>query len=207
MLQELADIDPQIEFRRLVLSEAGKVVANSAGSALNRTRAAKVASIRRRHDARTHVKFNGKLYNLKWRYHDDLWAQIVAFRKERLGIKLASRGLAKQSWMHAAIKMAQPFDAPDYVMFANYKGRIYPEDIDVKQYGDGRQFTVEVRNNSPLVKGAQMPRAMALAIMGRTGYFMKNMEHGVFRTLASRAKAYPGIWTSPVPPPADKIEL
>lgn len=207
MLRDLADIDPAVDFRRLVMSEAGRTIANSPSSALARTVAAKVGAIRKRHADATHTKFMGKVYNLKWRYPDKLWSDLQKYRAERLKVKLAARGLAKQSWMHAAIKLGTPFDAPDYVMFANFRGRTYPQDVDVSTSGSGRSFTVTVTNNSPLVPHAQMPRALMLAMWGRAQYFERNMASGVFRTLANRAKAYPGIYHSPVPAPADNIEI
>lgn len=207
MLRDLGSIDASVDFRRLVLSEAGNTIAGKT-SALSRTVVAKVGAINKQHENNTHSRFRGKTYNLKWRYPDELWAQITEYRKKRLAIKLAARGLAKQSWMHAAVKLGFPLThVPDYVLFANYRGKTYPEDVEVIESGNGQSFTVEVRNNSPMVNHARMPRALVLAMWGRAKYFEKNMAHGVFRNLASRAKTYPGIWTSPVPASSDFIEI
>jgi hypothetical protein len=199
MLEELSAIDPAVEFRDVTLWEASR----ASHSAMGRTRAAKVASIRGKQRDAKFTTFGGKTYFLENRYPDYIWSSIERFRKERLQTKLGARGLARQTWYNIGIKLNRPFPAAAFVVNANYQGRQYTEDVDTIERGTGTDFTVTIINNSPLGEGAAMRNALLFAMGRRVGYFRQNMAHRAFRTLESRVKKYPGIFTSAVPPAAE----
>lgn len=199
MLEELAAIDPRIEFRDVIFSEATSVVEG----ALRRTRAASVAGIRKNHESRTWTTFNGKKYHIsEWRLPDPLWNEIQHARRERLQTKLASRGLAKQSWIHVASALSRTITAPAYVVNANYRSHQYPVDGDKQEQGSGTDYALTIINSSPIVQAAGGQASLLGAMRGRVSYFQRNLEHRAFRSLAERAKKYPGIFTSPVPQPS-----
>lgn len=204
MLAELAAIDTSVQFRDVVDHEASKTVIGDKGAVIY-TRAANASKIRENHAKRTHVKLaDGKRYNPNWRLNAETWKKMKMARAISLDTKLGARGLAKQSWLITARKIGRPFTfATQYVYAANYKGRIYPEDVATSREGDGSRYAITVVNSSPMVSGAKMPRALAMAMGGRARYFRQNMAHHFWRTAASRAAKYPGIFTSPVPPRAD----
>lgn len=198
MLQELAAIDPRVEFADVVKSETVSAI----GGAMNRTRAASVGSIRSRWEGKKVATFGGKVYFLENHFPDYVWGEITRLRNESLQTKLGARGLAKQTWVNAAFKLGRSIAAPGYVTAANYKGQQYGENVSVVEAGSGSTFTIEITNRSPLGEGARMEPALLSAMGGRARYFQANMEHHAFRTLATRAAKYPGIFTSAVPPAA-----
>lgn len=200
MLRDLTSIDTAIEFRSVVKHEAGKVVESS----LRYTKAAQVQKIREASANREWVTYNGKKYNVQdWRMPDPLWAQINRFRRARLETKLAARGLGKQSWLHMVREISEQIKFPAFVDRANYRGKQYPVDADSREEGTSSNYALTIINSSPVMQYAGGQSVLIRAINGRTRYFRRNMEHHAFRTLATRARAYPGIWTSPVPTKAD----
>jgi hypothetical protein len=204
MIEELASIDASSTFSSAVDTVAIRV---SAGS-MRRTRLAKEESIRRAHDRRTHTKLEGKLYNLRWNYHnEELWRRIENHRAARLQQRLAARGLARQSWYHlgraihassrtAALPM---FRAPAVVVGANYLGEQYPQDVATYAAGDGREYQRTIINNSPLGPGAGMEPALTFAMQAETRYFERLMANRFYLTAAGRAARYPGVFVRPQP--------
>jgi hypothetical protein len=199
MLEDLAAIDPRVEFGDVVRSEAGSVVAGAAG----RTKAANREKIIARSAAQKFTTLNGKTYYIDRNYRDaGLRQQLVnsrVFARER---KLAARGLAKQSWVWIARSLGTPIKAPAYVLAAAYKGQQYPQDGSSTTSGDGSGFTVTITNNLPYNGAIGSQWALLGAMSARARYFERNMAHFAFQSLETRAKKYPGIFSSPVPPAA-----
>jgi hypothetical protein len=196
MLAELAAIDPKIEFRDIIIAEATAVVEG----ALRRSAAAKVQRIKDRQASRTWTTFAGKKYHIaEWRLPDHLWNQIQRQRKERLQTRLNARGLSKQSWLHVASALGKTISVPAYVTNANYKGQQYPIDGESSEEGVSKNYALTIINSSPIVQKAGGQFALLSAMRGRASYFRRNLAHGVFDSIATRAKKYPGIFTSPVP--------
>ncbi len=192
MLEELAAIDPRIEFRDVVYAVAARVVFN----ALYRTRAAKSAAIRRTYQEKEYVTFGGKRYRLANRYPDQLWGRIDQFRRDRVAIKLAARGLSKKSWLHLAGELGARAtgSVPAYVQAANYRGNDHPENADTRAAGSGSDFALTIINSSPIVQAAGGRSALLTAMQGEIGYFRNNMAHEFYKTAASRAAKYRGIF-------------
>lgn len=196
MLDELAAIDPRIEFRDIVYAIAARVVFN----ALYRTNAAKASAIRRTWQEREYTTFGGKRYKLSHHYPDQLWGRLEQFRADRLAVKLASRGLAKKSWYHLARDIGAssvPARVPGYVQSANYRGNDHPENADHANSGSGTAYALRIINSSPIVQAAGGERALMIAMQGELGYFRQNMAHQFYLSAESRAKKYPGIFTTP----------
>lgn len=196
MLEELAAIDTRVEFRDVIMSEATSVIEG----AMRRTKNAEAGRIRADFNSKEWTTFNGKKYHIsEWRLPDPLWREIQARRRERLQTKLNARGIARQSWLHVASSLGRTIAAPAFVVNANYRGRQYPVDGDNREEGTGANYALTIINSSPIVQSAGGRSALLRAMQGRVGYFRRNMESRAFRTLAERAKKYPGIFTSPVP--------
>lgn len=193
MIAELASIDAGVEFSEVVLEVSRAVVQN----AYRRTTMASKASIYSNAATRVYTSFNGKKYNLYNRYPDELWSKIVAFRESRIKTKLDARGLARQSWWHLANMFDRPIKATAEVIRANYKGRKYPGDVSASQRGTGTSYQLTIKNNSPLVGHANMPNALKFAMHGQTQRFRTLLQKHAFKTVASRAAEYPGIFVSP----------
>jgi hypothetical protein len=194
MLEELANIDPTIEFKDVVDGVATRV----AQGAMNRTRAAKASSIKQRHEGKEWTTFDGKKVRIggndAWRFPDAEWASIQQKRNELLQLRLAARGTAKQNWLGFANQLGRSLKAPAYVLGANYRGKTHEGDSTARVSGNGREYTVTLLMTSPLIPGAGMERALVSAMAGETRYFYINMENRAFRTFASRAAKYPGIF-------------
>lgn len=193
MLRDLAAIDPRASFEKVIHAEAAAVLR----TALSRTKAAKVASIRRDVEGKEFTTFNGKRYRLANRYPNAVWSRLAAFRKQSLQTKLASRGLSKASWFYASKLLSETQIVPAYVRNANYKGRHYPENASKRETGTGTAYTLTITNSSPIVQLAGGQRALLSAMRGRVRYFERNLQAQAFRTLATRARAYPGIFATP----------
>lgn len=193
LLQELAAIDPRVEFRTVVVEMAGRVVQG----AMNRTRAAQASSIRRDFESREYTTLDGKRYKLTNSYPDALWARIREFRRGRLEVKLASRGLSKRSWHHLGTLIGAALRAPAYVTSAAYKGNSHPENARREESGTGPDYALTIINSSPIVQAAGGYGALIAAMAGETRRFEILMEQRAFRTVQSRAKAYPGIFVLP----------
>lgn len=190
MLEELAAVDPSVEFKDVVDGSAVRV----AQGALNRTRAAKAGDIRRDHASREWITFNGRKVRVDWHFSSEVWQAIERLRSERLQVKLNARGTAKQSWLGFASALGRSLQAPAYVLAANYKGRTHGDDsVAQPSRGEG-SYSVTLHQMSPLIEGAGMERALLAAMVGETRYFWVNMEQRAFRTYASRASKYPGIF-------------
>ena len=194
MLDELAAIDPRLEFRDVVVAEAVAVV----NSAMSGTKAATVASIRRGWESKKFTTFNGKVYYLPNRYPDELWRRLWNSRIASLQTKLAARGLSKSSWHFLAQLLGGPSKAPGYVVASNYRGHQFPQNADRDERGSpGRDYTLQILNSSPIVQAAGGRDALIRAMLGRIRYFEINMERRAFRSVESRARKYPGIFVRP----------
>ena len=193
MLGELAAIDTRVEFSEVILEVSRSVVQN----AMSRTKSAKVKDIVDKTGFRMFQTLNGKKYFLLNKYPAELWAQIEAQRLEGFNRKKNARGLAKQSWWHLANMFDRPIVTPAYVVNANYKGRKYPGDVSASQRGSLSTYQLTIKNNSPLVGHANMPNALKWAMHGQTRNFETKLKLRAFKTVASRATAYPGIFVRP----------
>jgi hypothetical protein len=200
MLADLAAIDPTISFADIIKNEATAVI----GLALRYTRAANAGKIRADHAAREWVTFGGKKYNIaEWKLPNELWARVQRWRGERLRTKLNARGLAKQSWLHLATELGKQVAAPAYVVNANFRGLQYPMNADKREEGSSTNYALTIINSSPVVLFAGGELALLRGMARRTRYFRTNMAHHFYRSLATRASKYPGIYHSPVPSKAD----
>lgn len=192
MLEELASIDPRIEFRDVVIGSAERVVR----AALRNTKDAKAARIREAFAEKEYTTFNGKRYRLANRYPNQLWHEMSAYRRQRLDVRLNARGLAKQSWQHVAASFGASLSSavPGYVAAANFKGRQYPQDGASTESGSATDFALAIFNYSPIVQAAGGRGALLRAMQGETRFFQVNMEKRAFATLESRVRKYPQIF-------------
>lgn len=143
---------------------------------------------------RRHLKKGRVLYNLSWRYPNQLWSAIQVKRAEDLARRLKARGLAKRSWLRIGQLLSVPVDAPAFVKKAvAMTGKIYPEDerATIARTDGGITFTIE--NAQPTVNAINGDRALQRAIDGRVSFFVTNVSKGVFDSLESAAKKYPGV--------------
>jgi hypothetical protein len=199
-LQELWALDPTIEFAAVVRAEAAAVMM----AALTRTKAADVGKIRAAVNAREWVTLDGKRYRVGeksgegWRLPGPLRARLEAYRQQRADLKLAARGLSKQTWLHLSRLLREvPGRVPAYVANASYRGRQYPENVSALEASTPAGYLLTVVNASPIVQHAGGQWALLGAMQGRVAYFRRNLQHRAFRTLAERARKYPGIWATP----------
>jgi len=195
MCAELARMAPGVPEATVVKSEASRVLHRA--SAL--TPVAKAAAIRERVMKGHYMRFQGQLYYLGNVYPDALWGAIVSARKQRLQDKLRARGLARQSWYIAAMRMGKPFDAPAYVKAAVAStGREYPNNIEVQIRATGSEYSIAVINAQPtvtLLPGSE--RSLASALAARVVYFETNLRRKVFENVERTAAKYRGFYTTP----------
>lgn len=193
MIEELAAIDPRVEFRDVIRGVAARVMAGAARG----TKAADSGKILTRFANKRFTTFSGKVYYLENRYPDALWGGIERMREESLNTKINAIGLAKQSWQHAGASFGASIAAPAYVAAANYNGRRHPENGSSTETGNGDGLSLTVRNDSPIAPAAGGRYALQRAFQGETRAFARNVANHAFATVASRAKKYPGIFATP----------
>lgn len=194
MLEDFASINPEIEFRTIVRAVAVRVIAG----ALRRTKMAQAEAIRRRWADQEWITFDGKKYKLSWYLRNDvLWHQIEEFSLKALWLRQAARGLSKQSWLHQAQQLGENLSVPAQVTAANHAGRQYPGNVSHRETGAGTAYALTILNNSPIVQKAGGRDALAFAMAGETRFFYTSLEKGAFRSAASRAAKYPGVYVSP----------
>ena len=109
---------------------------------------------------------------------------------------LRSRGVAKATFLQIArdLGIEHLVNAPSYVKSAASRdGRIYRHGFG-RQFRNPNQFFIELENNSNLVvnrlDGASI---MKRAIDGRRSYFYRNVDLGVFDSIANISRRYNGI--------------
>lgn len=193
MLEELAGIEPRIEWRHIVIGSAERVV----NAAQRYTKTAKASKIKEDFETKQYTTFGGKRYKLSNRYRDALWREILARRLDKLEVRLGARGLSRQSWIHVGASFGAPVSAPGFVSDAHYKGKRYAQDGASHESGSGADFALTIINTSPIVQAAGGRNALLRAMRGETQYFRRNIETGAFRTFESRAKKYPQIFARP----------
>lgn len=208
MLNDIARIDPAVEFRTIVVQMALRVIQGAA----DRTRAATVETITKseahRMLTREFVTIEGKKFLISGtgsdghrnRYPDWLWNGIQALVKQnmtaRIAQRSAARGLGKQSWLHLAESLGGQIDVPGYVRAASYRGQQYPDDVHWQDDKANGRYGLTIVNASPIVGYAGGLGALLGSMQAEIGYFTENMAHGFYLTLAGRAAKYPGIFVT-----------
>lgn len=192
MLEELAAIDPRVEFRDVVLGVAERVMVAAARG----TKQAETGKILARFANKRFTTFGGKVYYLENHYPDAIWSRLEAMRKDSLETKINAIGLAKQSWLHAGASFGASLASklPAYVAAANHRGRRYAEDGSSSESGDGKGFALTVKNSSPIAPAAGGGAALGRAMRGEINYYKKSLAKSAFATLESRIKKYPGVF-------------
>lgn len=178
---------------KVVAAESEKVLE----SAIRSTPAARAGRIRASHRTRTHVRHEGKTYNLKWRVPTAVWSAIQAKRKRSLRARLAARGLAKQSWLKLAHAEGLRASAPGFVSKAVAStGKEYPGNFSAARLGRGGTFGIRFKNAQPTVQTPSVRgrRIIAKAIAGRRKFFERNLREGVFSDLKAIRFKYPGVF-------------
>lgn len=138
------------------------------------------------------------------RWSDERWARYkgyeAAARTKMINEKAAkgARGLSKQSWQQIADALGiRDIGAPGYVRNAKpSNGKIYRNGTAQKVLS-GAAYFLDLMNDSPLVvkklKGAEMLQG---AIDTRLKAFAHEMRTGVFEDMVTRAKRYPGLFST-----------
>lgn len=135
---------------------------------------------------------DAKLYDLRRRYPDALWAKIQAQMAERLAVKVAAIGWARKSWLALANACGLSIDAGS-AAGAEVKGHNAAENVKATEDISTDNYVLTVQNDSPLMRWTGGAQAFFGAIAGRTNFFKQNLAHGVFNDLKQVAKKYPGI--------------
>lgn len=185
-----------VPLKRVIEYESGRII----DQAMKRTVGASAKKIRANHASQRAItlKRNRRTYFLNNRYPSSLWKEIEAQRKDSLKRKLGARGLSKQSWVRlAAAAGLNNIKAPAYVHKAKPRsGKTYNGNARVKRDKRPSKYAIFFENRQPTVandRAGKGRRALGIAISGRQKYFERNLKDGVFKNLASVAKAYPGL--------------
>lgn len=139
----------------------------------------------------------------KRRWSDARWARYQAYQAELKNYQkdpkaaLRARGISKQSWLQIAQDLGIDLDAPKYVKNATpSNGKTYKNGI-ARKFLDVAAAYIEIANDNYLVvKRLNGWGIVQKAINTRLRAFQIETEKGVFDDLATRAKRYPGIFTT-----------
>ena len=172
-------------------------VARIMEKALQGTKAATVAGIRKNHAEKQWTTFNQKHYKLSWRFPNPLWKDISEMRKRVLQKKLAARGLSKRTWSELGISFGQHVKAPEYVYNAVSHGHTGARNVGSIRQPSTKGYGLVITNSSPLLQFSDARRAFFSAVAGRRLFYERNVAMGVFNDLKQVAKKYPGMLVTP----------
>lgn len=176
-----------VSFAEIIRAETKSILE----AAAKKTAAAQVKLIEANERDQPVRVLNGKIYYMKNRYPDALWAQLQAKVKRSIQLSKAARGLSKKSWVQIAEKLGISITTPNYVAKATTKNGDYPENAQGAEKQESNAFYIEITNYrtySPTVRDA-----IRAAMRGRTNFFKKNLRLGVFQKTSEIAAKYPGL--------------
>lgn len=138
------------------------------------------------------------VYFLDNKYPNRLWKAIERRRKLDLAKILKARGLAKQSWYLIAVKLGIPIKVPEFVRKAvATTGKTYTGDVNIKEQYDATKIEISIENLQPTANAIGGSYILQRAIDGRVQFYLTNLRHGVFKSIAKIARKYPGIKVTP----------
>jgi len=179
--------------RQIVDGEVGKILE----AALKKTDTATVASIRLNSESKEWTTYNGKKYNLLWRYPNELWSGIKAMRKADLMRRIAARGLTKRSFHALGLTFGQNIKAPAFVQTAVVPGHTSAQNVASQRKTSTTGYGLRIENHSPILRYAHARQAFFAAVAGRVSFFTRNLAKGVFNDLKQVQAKYPGIRFTP----------
>jgi len=171
-------------------------VAKILEKAVQKTDTATASSIRRSMGDKEWTTMDGKKYKLANRYPNGVWSSINAKMKASLKRKLAARGLAKQSFYALGLRMGFDIQVPGFVKEAKTPKHVNAENVNVERISRQGEYGLIIENHSPILRWAEGKQAFFSALAGRIGFFRANVKRGVFDSMASVAKKYPGLLVS-----------
>ena len=174
-----------VKFEDVLKAEIGSVLSATITNTKKATRASIDKSM-----SMTYVS-EKKFVNAKWRLPDATWQKVQERRKELI----RRIGTAKKSWYLLARRMdiALPKAPPGYVTNSTVNGKELTEEVRHTRKASMSKVGFLIENfTKAAIRGAGRA-ALFKAINGRTGYFHRNVKKGVFKKVATIAKAYPGM--------------
>jgi hypothetical protein len=102
---------------KVVREEARVILA----SAVRQSKGAKIAQIVKNQQDRQWRTYRGKRYNMRHRYSDLIWQQLLSLQKASIANKIKARGLTKQSWHQISEALGLLVKAPSYVINSRSK--------------------------------------------------------------------------------------
>ncbi len=139
-------------------------------------------------------------------WSDERWGRYIALMGQaadiisgRLSAAKKARGISKQSWLQIAADLGLVLDAPAYVRnAAPSNGKTYKNGTARKLLA-AASMLIEIRNDHPVINAMRRPSGQEIlqgAIRTRLKAFEYETKKGVFADMATRAKRYPGIFTT-----------
>lgn len=205
LCDQLSKLVPSVKVEQIVDGEVGKTLEG----AVRNTKVASASRIKKRYDEFVplgmdayspkqirrfgNLKGNNLVYYMENRYPNALWSRLRARRVQLIARLRQARGLARRSWLDIADQMGLQIDVPGYVRTAvATTGKTY-RNTSAKRSRNKGGYSVRIINAQPTAINTNAARAIQRAMDGRSKYFLRQCEHGVFGDVAKVAKAYPGF--------------
>jgi hypothetical protein len=176
-----------VTYEAVVKSETQKILE----AASKNTVAAQVKLIEANERAQPVRVLNGKIYYMKNRYPDALWAQLQARVRRSIQLSKDARGLAKKSWKQVAERLGLDVAVPGYVSSATTRWGDYPDNARATEERRNSDFAIFIKNGRTY--SASVFDAIRKAMNGREKFFKENMKAGVFKSIETIAAKYPGL--------------
>ena len=174
--------------KQVVDSEVIKIIEKTIKNTKHATLKSIQKSIDRRPPYRT---YNGKIYKITNRFPDSVWNFISGRLNESMERKISAMSLARKTWYELGIKIG-PIKAPVETKVAHSK--VDPAgNVAITREEVNGNYGLTIENNSPLIRCSGSSQALFSAIAGRTNFFKQNLRRGVFDSMESVVKKYPGI--------------
>lgn len=180
--------------QQIVDYEVGRIV----NMAIRKTERATIRSIRKsnaeRPPWRTYDLGRGmKRYYLENRYPNAVWRQIQQRIEQSLALKFQARELARRVWVEILNKLGQGVEASQQARQAQSGNFVPSSAASVDRTASQGKYGVAIENSYGKNQWSNSAQALFGAIAGRRRYFLANVSKGVFSSLESIAKRYPGI--------------
>jgi hypothetical protein len=176
-----------VTYEEVVKSETQKILE----AASKNTVAAQVKLIEANERAQPVRVLNGKIYYMKNRYPDALWAQLQAKVRRSIQLSKDARGLAKKSWKQVAERLGLDVAVPGYVSSATTRWGDYPDNAQATEERRNSDFAILIKNGRTY--SASVFDAIRKAMNGREKFFKENLKQGIFKNIGTIAAKYPGL--------------
>ena len=178
----------------VIRSEVGSILERAAKATRKATRAS-VARSQQSPPRSPWRTYGGQKLRVDWRHPDEKWARIQSELKKSIQEKARRAGMASAAFLEMARQLNINADFPAKTRKAP-QSQNFRRTTETRVNDDPKRYFIEIINRSNLLRHADARQALFKAVAGRSAFFQRNLQAGVFKSASAIAKKYPGITVS-----------